>query len=170
MKHIKIISLLFLIAYFENSKAQTYSQPAEVISAGGGESSGGNYSNFGVIGETFVDSCITGGNYNTSIGFIYDVACGEIVGIDEMNLNNQIIKIYPNPNTGEFVIEMEITEPQELEIKLLNVIGQVIYEEGLNQYTGKYQKTIDISKQATGIYTLQLISNEGIINKKIIIE
>ena len=65
---------------------------------------------------------------------------------------------------------MEITEPQELEIKLLNVIGQVIYEEGLNQYTGKYQKTIDISKQATGIYTLQLISNEGIINKKIIIE
>ncbi|MBW8050924.1 MAG: T9SS type A sorting domain-containing protein, partial [Cytophagales bacterium] len=93
--------------------------------------------------------------------------CG--VGIADIDFINNL-NIHPNPNTGEFIIEMEITQPKDLEIKLLNAIGQVIYEEGLNKYAGKYQKTIDVGKQATGIYTLQLLSDEGIINRKIIIE
>lgn len=168
MKYIKIISLLFLTALFGNSKAQTYNQPAEVLSAGGGESSGGNYSNFGVIGETFTDYSVTGGNYNTSIGFLY---ASDILptGIDEENFNTQIIRIFPNPNTGEFIIEMEITNPQDLEIKLLNVIGQVIYEEKLSKFSGVYQKTIDVGKQAAGIYNLQILTENGTINKKLII-
>ena len=91
------------------------------------------------------------------------------VGIAEIDFINNI-NIYPNPNTGEFVLEMEITKPENLGIKLLNVIGQVIYKENLIKYSGTYQKTIDVSKQVTDIYTLQLLSDEGIMNKKIIIE
>ncbi|MFH1321438.1 MAG: T9SS type A sorting domain-containing protein [Bacteroidota bacterium] len=70
----------------------------------------------------------------------------------------------------KFVIKREITNPGDLEIKLLNVIGQVIYEEGLSKFAGAYQKTIDVGKYAKGVYTLQLISDEGAINRKIIVE
>ena len=77
-------------------------------------------------------------------------------------------KLYPNPNTGEFVIE--VTKLQEIEIKLLNVIGQVLYKEKLNKYSGVNQKTINVGDQAAGIYTLQLITDQTTMNKRIIIE
>ncbi|MBI4931023.1 MAG: T9SS type A sorting domain-containing protein [Bacteroidetes bacterium] len=167
MKYIQIIAFLFFTILFGNSKAQTYSQPAEVISSGGGESTGGNYSNFGVIGETFVDYSVIGGNYNTSIGFLY--ASDAVTGIDEENFNNQIIRIFPNPTPGKFTLSMELTKSDDFEIKLLNVIGQVIYEENLGRVFGKYQKTIELNGYAKGVYTLELITKEGILNNKLII-
>lgn len=101
-------------------------------------------------------------------------------GLQDLFLQNAI-KVYPNPNTGEFIIEIKNPRGFQnlvgLEIKLLNTTGQVIYEEKLTKITpiasgqaGAYQTKIDLSTYAKGIYTLRIISNEGVINKKIIIE
>ena len=89
--------------------------------------------------------------------------------VEEISFIN-LLTIFPNPNTGAFIIEMEVTEPNDMVIKLYNVAGQIIYEEKLNKYIGTYQKTIDLSKQAKGIYNLQLITKEGSINEKVIIQ
>ncbi|MBW8049849.1 MAG: T9SS type A sorting domain-containing protein [Cytophagales bacterium] len=157
MKHIKIISLLFLIGFFENSKAQTYSQPAEVISAGGGESSGGIYSNFGVIGETFVESSVSGGNYNTSIGFLY---ASDIppTGIDEEYFNNPIIRIFPNPSDEIVHIENKNTEADKIEIH--NILGEKVYE-------SKYKSMLNISELSKGIYFLEILDKDGVILKNV---
>lgn len=90
-------------------------------------------------------------------------------GVADIGILNNIT-IYPNPTTGELFIEMEITKAQDLELKLLNVVGQVIYEEKLNKYVGNYQKVIDVGVYAKGVYTLQLLSDEGVINRKVVVE
>ena len=97
------------------------------------------------------------------------VSVGCTIGIVDIDFINNF-SIYPNPNTGKFVIEMNITKVTDLEIKLLNVIGQIIYQEKLNKYIGEYQKSLNVSDYAKGAYNLQLISDQGIINKTIIIE
>ena len=59
MKYIKTyFIIIFLLFLHVDIKAQTYGTLVEVISSGGGESSGGNYSNFGVLGETFTGRII----------------------------------------------------------------------------------------------------------------
>jgi PKD repeat protein len=103
---------------------------------------------------------------DTEAKYNYIVAPSGIEDIDFISF----ISIHPNPNTGEFVIEIEFTKPTDLDIELLNVIGQVIYEENLNKYAGAYKKSIDVGNNETGIYILQLITEKGTINKKIIIE
>ena len=156
-----------LLCYFSNY-GQNYIQETEVLSSGGGASSGSSYNNFGVIGETFVDFSVTGGNYITNIGFLY-ASDTNSNGIDEKNIY-LYINIYPNPNSGEFVIEMEISQSEDLKLKLFNLIGQVIYEETLNKFSGVYKKRINLSTKAKGVYTLKLISAQDIISKKIVIE
>lgn len=78
--------------------------------------------------------------------------------------------IYPNPNSGEFVIEMELAKPLEMEIQLLNVIGQAVYKEDMGRVSGAYQKQLDLKALAKGIYTLQLTSEEGTYTRKLMIE
>ena len=65
---------------------------------------------------------------------------------------------------------MNITKAIDLEIKLLDVIGKVIYQEKLNKYVGAYQNKIYVGEYSKGIYNLQFISEKGTINKKIVVE
>ncbi|MFH1319988.1 MAG: T9SS type A sorting domain-containing protein [Bacteroidota bacterium] len=87
----------------------------------------------------------------------------------QLPVNDYQLQVHPNPNTGEFTITFNIPEKQDILINVINIKGQLIYEENLSKYSGTYQKTIDVGTQAAGIYTLRLISDEGMINKKIII-
>ena len=87
-------------------------------------------------------------------------------GIEEIGFISKLT-IHPNPNSGEFTLEMELTKPEDFEIKVINITGQIIYKEKLQGISGKYQKTIDISNFANGIYTVQLITDKGTVNKQI---
>ena len=80
------------------------------------------------------------------------------------------IKVYPNPNTGQFILEMNIPETQDIKLSIINMLGQQVYSEKLNKIQGSYQKQIDISTYSKGIYNLQLLGDKMLVNKKIIIE
>ena len=167
MKYLKFIFSSVFLLLFCAGYSQTYIQPAEVVSSGGGESSGGNYTNFGVIGETFVKYSVIGGNYNTNIGFLY---VSEIPnGINEV-FNSISLSIFPNPTKKDFTITMDITKAKDMELKLFDITGKVLWQESVKVKPGKFTKTVDMSQFAKGIHTLQLISDEGIINRKIVLE
>ena len=81
------------------------------------------------------------------------------------------LNVYPNPNAGEFIIEIFVmNEVKELEIKIVNILGQDLYHEQLKQFTGKYHREIDFNDHAIGVYQLQIKTNNTIVNKKIILE
>jgi len=91
------------------------------------------------------------------------------VGIEEVVILN-LLNIYPNPNTGKFTLEMNLTEKKDMQLTITNLLGQQVYSEKLNKLKGNYQKKIDLIGYAKGIYILKIISIEGVINKKIVVE
>ncbi|NQU34230.1 MAG: T9SS type A sorting domain-containing protein [Bacteroidetes bacterium] len=165
MKFIKIVSLItVLMCIIINVQAQNYLTQSEVISSGGGESTGANYSNFGVIGETFVDFPVIGGDYETSIGFLY-VASGIPVNISEL-INDNPIKIFPNPTSKELFIEMQ--SRKDVNIIVFNSFGQSVYTTRVQSDN----ETIDISRLRTGIYFVEIKDLKGnvLLSEKIIKE
>ncbi|MCK4662154.1 MAG: T9SS type A sorting domain-containing protein [Bacteroidales bacterium] len=166
MKHIKfVIFIIFLVFLFTNIKAQ-YSNIAEVLSSGGGESTKGIYRNFGVIGETFVNSSVTEDNYNTSIGFLYASDIG--TGINEVNFNNQFISIFPNPANEIINIEIKSQKIKSFDAEMYDIQGKLVF---MKQYKSNLIN-IDISDLSKGIYLLKLKDETGNIikTKKIVKE
>ena len=163
MKYIKLIPTLILAIISSNINAQPSNQISEVISSGGGESSGSNYSNFGVMGEAFVN-CTEAGDFINYIGFLQTDKT--TTGIYDIGFLNNL-NIYSNPNAGNFVLEMNITRYTDLNIKLFNIIGQIVYEEKISTYSGIYHKEIILSETRPGIYYLVIQSKEGLIGKDI---
>jgi|GEM_PF-1063943 len=82
-------------------------------------------------------------------------------GIEQI-INNTDVTIYPNPNTGNFVVETNTTEKQT--VQLYDVNGKLVLTQTIN---GKV--TIDANNLALGVYNLSVIGNEGVVNKKLII-
>ena len=81
---------------------------------------------------------------------------------------NTLLIVYPNPNEGVFILEFELPQIKSVEIKLQSVTGQLVFLEKLNKFSGKYQKLIDLSSFAKGIYILRLSHNGTVETKKIV--
>ena len=59
---------------------------------------------------------------------------------------------------------------QDLIVRILNVIGEELISDNLEQFIGEYTKQINLSNNAKGIYFLEIETNDGIINKKLILQ
>jgi len=83
-----------------------------------------------------------------------------------LEINNQnFIKIFPNPTTGELVIQTQGNSKSN-KLKLINLIGETIWEKEAIQN----DEIIDISKQPCGVYFLELNQSGNISRAKIIKE
>ena len=78
--------------------------------------------------------------------------------------------MYPNPSKDIFNVSFVSEDVQNLEVRVLNLIGEVIYTEGLEQFVGEYTKSINLSKYTKGVYFLEITTQDGVVNKKIVLQ
>ena len=77
------------------------------------------------------------------------------------------LSIVPNPSTGSFVVNFEVSEAREVQIKIYDLVGQLIQVQPPVKVSGLYNKQINLGNVAKGVYILQIQSGDGILNKKI---
>ena len=80
------------------------------------------------------------------------------------------LEIYPNPSRDIFYVSFSSEKVQDLKIRILNIIGEIVYDEDLYQFTGEYIKSIDLGKYEKAMYFLEIQTNDGTINKKLILQ
>ena len=78
--------------------------------------------------------------------------------------------ISPNPSRDVFNISFVSEQKQNLRVRVLNVIGEEIISEDLQEFVGEYVKSISLNKYKRGIYFLEIETDNGIINKKLILQ
>jgi hypothetical protein len=95
---------------------------------------------------------------------------GQSTGDKEQKLNLTNMNFYPNPNTGKFNLSFSLPEKGDADITIMNTEGKVVYAEKLPAFSGSYDKEIDISKQAKGIYFVKVEQGKNSQVKKIVLE
>lgn len=89
-------------------------------------------------------------------------------GIGEEELINAF-SMYPNPTSGEFVLNFNLSESQDLQIEILNLIGDKVIS---NSYSGVKNQTVsfNLSDVAEGVYFVVLTSGDETVSKKIVVK
>jgi hypothetical protein len=80
------------------------------------------------------------------------------------------LAIYPNPFRDVFNITFTSEYVQDLKVRILNVIGEELMTDDLQQFIGEYTKQINLHENAKGIYFLEIETNDGVVNKKLILQ
>ena len=80
------------------------------------------------------------------------------------------LDVYPNPSRDIFNVSFTSEDAQDLEVRVINVVGEVVYTENLMNFTGEYTKEIDLRRSTKGIYFLEITTEDGVINKKMILQ
>jgi minor extracellular serine protease Vpr len=92
-----------------------------------------------------------------------------VMGITE-SIASSTISIYPNPTDGIFTIEFTTKTAIDVSFSVLNVLGQEIALNKTKATVGVNKQQFDLSGFAKGVYTLKLISENGVIDKKVVLE
>src|SRR5690606_39326 len=73
--------------------------------------------------------------------------------------NNTRLQLYPNPNTGDFIIKGNINTG-DINIDIINPLGQTVYSEQriVNKEQWEHPVHLDV---ANGIYLLRLTTGQG---------
>lgn len=80
------------------------------------------------------------------------------------------LKVSPNPAPlGRFTLQLETRTRANLDISLLNTLGQKIYSQNVPGFIGRLTQSINPGKIAPGIYYLQVIHDKKRYIKKIIV-
>jgi hypothetical protein len=116
-----------------------------------------------LVGETAQSHTATqAGNYTVEVYTAIGCGSGQsqlvvITGIDA-SAADQFLSLYPNPNDGHFRLAFNAGAPDNFVLEIYNALGQVVYFEALNHFSGAYNKDISLVAQQKGMYTIRLRS------------
>lgn len=106
-----------------------------------------------------------GQNYSNAISVI--LSPDGILGADDEDNLNDLVTLYPNPNTGNFSLETQNLRIESIEI--YNSIGQVVYQKTIpNTFISSFD--IQLKQPSNGMYLVKIQTQKGIITQKLIIQ
>ncbi len=105
---------------------------------------------------------VTGVTNGCSNTVTLTVSVSPCTGIDGATINNELLKIYPNPSNGEFTL----SSTTDIKLTLVNELGQLVKSITLNTSNNR---SISVTHLANGIYFITGRVNDRSINQKIVV-
>ncbi len=93
---------------------------------------------------------------------------GIITGILPIEGINFSMEIYPNPAKDNVTIEIS-SLTKNAQLKIINVLGQAVFNETIIASPGKKVKQINTSNFAKGVYTVEIETNSTKVLKKLVV-
>ncbi len=99
----------------------------------------------------------------------WDASYTVTVGTNDQNAF-EALSLFPNPTDGKLNIHFTMNEIQSVRIEILSMKGETVFSQNFGNFKGSFDKQVDLSYLAKGIYILRLISDKGTTNEKIVLK
>jgi len=143
-----------------------------------GSPAGGVFLGPGVTGSTFDPAAAGVGTHG--IMYIYEDGqgcingsslCTEVsvnVGVGGSNMTTGGVRVFPNPNRGQFTVELELNGLVGMQV--FDARGALVHNEVFTASGSRTQRTLDLSTLAKGSYTLLLEHDGQRISQTVVVE
>ena len=114
-----------------------------------------------LTGRDLNDVCYVNADHAWAVGYdgLILHAYGGTLSIHESETNINLAKVFPNPGTGKYTIELATQHYGQFVVTLRDLNGQLLMERILDTRNSYLRFPIDISNQPNGLYILQINSS-----------
>jgi hypothetical protein len=78
--------------------------------------------------------------------------------------------MYPNPTNGAFQFDLELGSAQPIQVKVLSATGQTVWSRTWDSAREIRRETVDLSACASGIYVVQVTTEDGVATRRISVQ
>lgn len=86
----------------------------------------------------------------------YELTC--CVGIEETGFEGEV-NVYPNPNNGEFIVDVTLNGSKRMSVELHDMVGRVIWSDAAMGTTDRLRQQYDIRSLPAGVYMLRVMAD-----------
>ena len=125
-----------------------------------------------------ISSLVSGVAYTLTVNNIQDLAGNVMeeqtenftwVGIDEL-FEDGTLNFYPNPAQDKINLSFNLKKDTQINVMLSDISGKQLISEHLEAPMGQNQMSFDVSGFAKGIYVLNINTEKGTLNYKVVIK
>lgn len=98
-------------------------------------------------------------------GVVTDSIAVHILSISELDDGKNLLSVYPNPTNGKIIVKNDSEYPMDA-ISITDATGRTLNKFQTNPQE-KFEKSIDLSKYAQGIYLIHIHTQHGIYTKQV---
>ena len=124
---------------------------------------------FGLVNDSWTAQPESNANYYLSLGGT------DRTGVIYKSLVNAsgegAISIQPNPNNGQFTILIPVDGKSDVNVELVNSVGQTVFQEVVrNNVTELYKHELDVRNYGSGAYHLRVMRNGQMETHKVVVQ
>ena len=91
------------------------------------------------------------------------------ISVGETPLDRSLA-MYPNPTNGAFQFDLELGSAQLVQVKVLSATGQTVWARTWDSARELRREPVDLSACASGLYLLQVTTEEGVVTRRIALQ
>jgi hypothetical protein len=104
-----------------------------------------------------------------TLTYIIHVVAG-ITSVKELKNTKDKAVLYPNPSVNEVTLSIDLESPSSINLVITNNIGQIVAINNNEKLQAGQQKIkINTSDYASGVYSVLILTNNGVINQKLVV-
>jgi len=80
------------------------------------------------------------------------------------------ITMYPNPNAGQFTLQISDYSNKTFELFVLDAMGKIVYNKSIQIDNASYSEQINLENVASGIYHVKLVNSDAQLSYPVVIQ
>lgn len=115
-----------------------------------------------------------------AITMLIDATSGEIVNAQSTPAANFVVPtvsplanvevdVYPNPASREATVSLAFDEPKDVQLRLTDVSGKVVYENNLGKITGEQKIPVRVQNLNAGNYMMNITIDGAVVSKPVVV-
>jgi|GEM_PF-313438 len=139
---------------------------------------GGTWSGTGVSNGMFDPAAAgVGGPYTITYSYTdangctnsesVDISVDPASALDDL-ADEGFLRVYPNPNDGIFKLTFELNEIHTVNIRLYNMVGQMLMTEAVGNMAGEVNHTFDVTHLPKGSYFVEVEVDERVFHQRVV--
>ena len=101
--------------------------------------------------------------------YILASVCSGSTGIENLNAGIANLSVYPNPSNGVFTAAMVLETASDVTVSVVDMTGNKVYE-SIDKSVKEINKHINLSNMAAGVYIMNVRTDKGSTNQRIVIK
>ncbi|MAR21076.1 MAG: hypothetical protein CMD25_03550, partial [Flavobacteriales bacterium] len=80
------------------------------------------------------------------------------------------LTVYPNPTRGVFSLTYITDKNEDISVEVIDAFGKRIFNDNRLEFSGEYNKQIDLSKYPKGVYIVQIYTATSYVSKRLVVQ
>ncbi|GAB3204300.1 Tfp pilus assembly protein PilZ [Pontibacter aydingkolensis] len=90
-----------------------------------------------------------------------------LTGLADRPLSKSLM-VYPNPASSSLRVSLSASAGAVQELRLLDVKGMAVLSQFYPMASGEFNQALDLSKLQRGVYLLQVVTDQGVVTKRVV--